>query len=366
MQPYFTFLITGCFFCHFTDECECAQTTPGYRPNAELETEHEKFSTDGVAHGKAYFKMSKHVFSIRNYRPGDFENYAGLHREAGESDQSGQFVSKQRLAEDLGHPSFHPENNLFFAEQNGRLCGYVSVFLEPGIGRALLDFLVHPLDRRKGIATELMGHGIQHAKAEGIKRIQICIPEKNIVCKKMATRMGLRFVRHFIGYKLDLTSLRLPDVIVNEYIIRSLRSGEESALTTIQNRSFRGVWGFNPNTREEISYRINLTSCSAEDVIMIYAGNKPVAYCWTRIDHEANAKRRENTGEIHMLGVDPDYRRRLLGRNVLLAGLSHLKNKGMDIVELMADGEEPAGAALYESVGFRRYLRTEWHEKKLT
>ena len=115
----------------------------------------------------------------------------------------------------------------------------------------------------------------------------------------------------------------MPDVIVNEYIIRSLRSGEESALTTIQNRSFRGVWGFNPNTREEISYRINLTSCSAEDVIMIYAGNKPVAYCWTRIDHEANAKRRENTGEIHMLGVDPDFRRESIGRNVLTAGLSY-------------------------------------------
>lgn len=309
--------------------------------------------------------MSTNFFSIRNYRPSDFENYARLHREAGEYDQSGHVVSKQRLTEDLGHPSFHPENDLFVAEQNGRLIGSVSAFLEPGIERALLDTLVYPLVRRKGIATELMRHGIQHAKAEGIKRIQICIPENNIACKKMANRLGLRFVRYFIGYKLDLTTHQLPDVTAKEYIIRSLRPGEEEALTTLQNRSFRGVWGFNPNTLEEIYYRVNLPSCSPEDVIMIYLEDKPVAYCWTRIDHEANTKRRRNAGEIHMLGVDPDYRKKLLGRNVLLAGLSHLKSKGIDIVDLTSDGDEPAAPALYESVGFERYLRTEWYEKKL-
>jgi mycothiol synthase len=70
-------------------------------------------------------------------------------------------------------------------------------------------------------------------------------------------------------------------------------------------------------------------------------------------------------GEIHMLGVDPDFRRMGIGRKVLLAGLSHLKCKGVTIVRLTADGEDPAALALYESVGFKRASRIEWYEKRL-
>ena len=70
-------------------------------------------------------------------------------------------------------------------------------------------------------------------------------------------------------------------------------------------------------------------------------------------------------GEIHMLGVDPDYRKKGIGRNVLLAGLADLKSRGVTIVELTADGEDPAALGLYESVGFKKYSRAEWYEKKL-
>ncbi len=70
-------------------------------------------------------------------------------------------------------------------------------------------------------------------------------------------------------------------------------------------------------------------------------------------------------GEIHMLGVDPDFRKRGIGRSILLAGLSHLKSKGVEIVRLTADGEYPAALSLYESVGFKASSRTEWFEKKL-
>jgi ribosomal protein S18 acetylase RimI-like enzyme len=66
-----------------------------------------------------------------------------------------------------------------------------------------------------------------------------------------------------------------------------------------------------------------------------------------------------------MLGVDPDYRRQSIGRNVLTAGLSLLKEKGVRVVELMADSEMPAAMALYESAGFSKYMRTEWYEMEL-
>ena len=98
---------------------------------------------------------------------------------------------------------------------------------------------------------------------------------------------------------------------------------------------------------------------------MVYLGDRPVAYCWTKIYPEGDSTIGEKKGEIHMLGVDPDFRRESIGRNVLTAGLSLLKNKGVEIVELMADGEMPAALSLYESAGFKQHLRAEWYEKKL-
>ena len=67
-----------------------------------------------------------------------------------------------------------------------------------------------------------------------------------------------------------------------------------------------------------------------------------------------------------MIGVVPDLRNQGLGRKVLLTGLSHLKRKGIEKVELTADAEDPAARRLYQSVGFKEALKTEWYEKKLT
>lgn len=309
--------------------------------------------------------MNEKYWTIRSYQAEDFENYARLHIETAKLDQSGTHTSRRLLAEALGHPSFHPENDLFVAEDDQNLIGYASVFLEPGIGRALLEGLVHPGYRRKGVATDLFEHAIGHARSAGMKVAQISIPETNQAAQKLLSGLGLRFFRHFIGHKLDLTTIQLPDVTPGKYVFRRLQPGEEEKLTDIQNRSFADTWGFNANTREEIAYRVNSSSCGPENIVMVYLEDKPVAYCWTMVHHTGNSVREEKRGEIHMLGVDPAFRKQALGRNVLTAGLSDLREKGVEMVQLTADGEMPAALALYDSAGFERYLKVEWYEKKL-
>jgi mycothiol synthase len=167
-------------------------------------------------------------------------------------------------------------------------------------------------------------------------------------------------------FKLDLAAMQLPDFTPGAYIIRNLKQGEEQQLTDIQNRSFADAWGFNPNTRDEIAYRINLSSCSPKNIIMAYRGDKPVGYCWTRMLSEKNRAAGKMTGEIHMLGVDPDFQKKGIGRKVLLAGLSYLKSNGITSVELTADSENRGGLRLYKSIGFKELMKTEWYENKLS
>ena len=309
--------------------------------------------------------MSKKYYKIRNYCRADFDNYLQLHMVVYCLDRSGRSISKQRLAEDLGHPNFHPEKDLFVAEHGNRIIGYAGGFLEAALKRVILECMIHPHHRKNGIATELIGRTLRHAEAADIKVAQVYIPEVNLPGKRLALRLGFKFIRHFYELKLNLNDMQLPDLEPSEYVVRSLRPDEADKLTYIQNRTFAASWGFNPNTLAEIAYRINLSSCSPGNIMMVYLKQQPIGYCWTRIFAEEDLAADGVKGEIHMLGVDPDYRGKGIGRHVLLAGLADLKRKGVSIVELTADGEKPVALGLYESVGFRRCSRNEWYEKKL-
>jgi ribosomal protein S18 acetylase RimI-like enzyme len=165
--------------------------------------------------------------------------------------------------------------------------------------------------------------------------------------------------------RLDMNSVQLPTAKQGSQSSRRLKSGEEQLLTEIQNRCFADTWGFNPNTTEEIAYRLNMHGRSPDDVTLTFLGGKPVGYCWTIINAEANAKSEKSKALIHMLGVDPAYRQQEIGKTILLNGLTDLKYKGIQTAELTVDGENPAACSLYESVGFEAYAKTEWYEKKL-
>ena len=66
-----------------------------------------------------------------------------------------------------------------------------------------------------------------------------------------------------------------------------------------------------------------------------------------------------------MMGVDPNYRGKGLGKAVLLAGLTYLKGKEIKLAQLTVDSENKAACSLYKSVGFETRSTTVWYEKAL-
>mgnify|MGYP000234668177 CR=1 FL=1 len=307
--------------------------------------------------------MADRSYIIRNYSSDDFAAYVQLHAESENLEPSGRFISAKGLSDNLGRPNFRPETELFVAESSGKLVGCLSVNLEPEIQRALLDGLVHPLHRRAGIATELFSKGLQQVRKSGIKSAQASVLETNAAARGLLNHLSFTFIRHFLEMRLHITGLRLPSARQNPTTSRRLKNGEEALLTEIQNRCFADTWGFNPNTEDEITYRLNMHGRSPDDVTLTFLGDKPVGYCWTILDSAENEKKEKSKGLIHMLGVDPAYRQQEIGKAILLNGLQDLKYRGVDIVELTVDSENPAACALYESVGFEVYARLEWYEK---
>jgi mycothiol synthase len=309
--------------------------------------------------------MSHHPYVIRNFRPEDFASYVQLNVEAEALDPTGRCTSAQALSEALGRPSYVPGEDLFVAEVGGKVVGYIDVRPELAIGRAVLDCLVHPEHRRKGLVVELFHRASRRARELGARVVHVHVPDGNVAAKGLLSKLGFGFVRRFLELRRELSEAHLLGEEQGNLASRHLQRGEEDKLTQIQNRSFAGTWGYNPNTVEEIVYRLNMTGSSPEDVILICEGDKPIGYCWTAIEPAENTVVGRSKGRIYMLGVDPNYRGRGIGKRALLAGLVHLKSKGMEVAELVVDSENPAACALYESGGFKISSTSAWYEKAL-
>ncbi len=309
--------------------------------------------------------MSNLPYIIRNYRPEDFDMLVQLVGEVGKGGWSSSSVSPQDMIESLGRPNHSPEEDLFIAEEGGNIAGYVDITVELNIGRVVLNCLVHPEYRGNGVATKLIERAIDRARELKVKRIHVNIPQESVTAQELFTKMGFRFIRRFLELRLDLSEVHVPDMGRMGPRYRHMKSGEEEKLVHIQNRSFADTWGFNPNTVEEIVYRIGLPNCSPEDIVFAGDGGNVIGYCWTRIYPGETKGARAGKGRIYMLGVNPDHRGKGTGREVLLAGLFYLKSKGLMMVDLTVDSKNKAARALYRSARFHIRTRSLWYEKAL-
>ncbi|MFC1903418.1 GNAT family N-acetyltransferase [Chloroflexota bacterium] len=309
--------------------------------------------------------MSHSRYIIRNYRHSDFADYVKLIIASEKRHPSGCRLSPQSIGENLKRPNYSPEQDLFVAEIDGKIVGFIDIIPEINSRRVILDCLVHPEHRRRGLAKKLLGCATRRAKELKAIVARVNIRQDNIVAKNILTKLGFKIVRQFLELRLSLTEVRLPDNAHHNYASCHLQYGEAEKLTRIQNRCFANVWGYNPNTTEEIACRIKMSHRSSEDVVLIYDTDKLVGYCWAEINRKVETDNGDRKGRIYMLGVDPDCRGKGIGRIALLAGLTYLKSKGIRVVELTVDSENEAALALYSSVGFKKWSSSLWYEKKV-
>jgi len=308
--------------------------------------------------------MSTPPYIIRNYRASDFNSFFQLRTQAAEFDLYQNYLSLQSVRNSLERPNYSPEQDLFIVEIAGNTVGYMDLAPELTIGRIILDCWVNPEHRRRGLATKLLIYATRRAQELGAKVAHANIADDNVVAKKVLSKLGFSFVRRFLELRLDIAKVRWSDIDQGGLGCCHLQSGEEDKLTQIQNRAFVGTWGYNPNTVEEIIYRTNSSTCSLEDIVLTYERDKVIGYCWTSKTCE-RGKASERKGRIFMLGVDPDYRGRGVGKRVLLAGLVYLKSKGLGVADLTVDSENQIACALYRSIGFEVRTHSLWYEKTI-
>lgn len=308
--------------------------------------------------------MNQATVRIRNYQPADFCKYVQLQAEVEKAEPSGRCVSGQFIAEQLRRPNYCSGRDLFIAEVGNDIVGYVDIETEMAIGRVVLDCRVHREYRRRGLATELFNRVVSRIKELRVKVVHVNVMEDNRVAGNILAELGFGVVRQFLELRLDIGRVDGLDVTpAIEW--HCLQPGQEGELAKLQNRAFAGAWGYNCNTVETITFRINLSTWSRQDIVLAYDEDRAIGCCWTGISCEEGMPS-SRKGRIHMLGVDPNHREKGIGKDLMMVGLARLRNRGLKVAELTVDSENKVACALYRDLGFEVQARTLWYGKLMS
>ena len=260
-------------------------------------------------------------------------------------------------------PNYNPREDLFFAEVDGEVRGYVNVLPELRIKRVVLDYVVCLEHGLGPVLTELLRHALERARKLGVRMAHVGIHSAEAAQAGLLLKLGFNEVRVHYELSLDLSKLVLEVEEVPGVTCSRLEVGEEGKLVKVQNRCFAGTWGFSPNTVEDIRWRLEGKGNCLDDVILASAKGKLIGYCWTLPDCGEDSSTGRRKGQVYMMGVLPKHRGGGIGRRLLQAALSHLKSKGREIIDLTVDGVNHRAVRLYYSEGFRLRDKTLWYEK---
>ena len=123
---------------------------------------------------------------------------------------------------------------------------------------------------------------------------------------------------------------------------------DREAWLTANNRAFawhpdQGGW-----SGEDVRSRESDSWFDADGFLLHEVDGRLAAFCWTKI-HTANEP---PLGEIYVIAVDPDFRGHGLGRELTLAGLDHLSDRGLGVGMLYVEHDNEAAVGLYRDLGF--------------
>ncbi len=158
------------------------------------------------------------------------------------------------------------------------------------------------------------------------------------------------YARHRALWQLRRPLGDIPDAPLPEGVaIRSFVPGrDENAWLAVNAAAFadhaeQGRW-----TRDDIDAREAEPWFDPAGFLLAERAGTMLGFHWTKV-HD------DSTGEVYVLGVDPQAQGMRLGPALLVAGLVHLRGRGLDTVMLYVDESNTAAMRLYERFGFARH-----------
>jgi mycothiol synthase len=247
------------------------------------------------------------------------------------------------------------------AYTGAQLAGYGH--LERGGNRqgSTAEVVVDPSRRRAGVGTALVC-ALEQALSPHAQTLGLWSHGNLPVARAFALHAGYSMVRELWQMRRPLRSetISLPAVLLPEgFRTRHFVVGrDEQAWLAVNTRAFVDHPEQGRMTRHDLDQRIAEPWFDAQGFILVedIRGPEPLlaASHWTKVVPAEDPAVSATAGEVYVVGVDPAYQGRGLGRTVTILGLAHLRQKGLTEAMLYVDADNQAAIATYSRLDFDR------------
>ncbi len=207
------------------------------------------------------------------------------------------------------------------------------------------ELVIHPAHRRSGHGTRLLRSTLDLAGG----RLRVWAHGDHPAAAALAASFDFERARSLWQMRRSLSD-PLPAYHLPEGVrLRTFVPGQdEEAWLTVNAAAFahhpeQGAW-----TRDDLMVRERESWFDPAGFFLAVRDDRLAGFHWTKVDDSG-------LGEVYVVGVDPAEQGTGLGRALTVAGLTHLRSRGLAQVMLYVDEANPAAIRLYESLGFTRW-----------
>jgi mycothiol synthase len=238
----------------------------------------------------------------------------------------------------------------------GTVIGYAHL-VPPELGASDDDrsgeLLVHPAHRRRALGSSLAAALTSRAAGGGVR---VWAHGDLPAAAALARSAGFTRVRSLWQMRMSLKDAAIPEPAYPAGVtVRTFRPAEdEQAWLAVNRRAFahhpeQGSW-----TLDDLRLREEETWFDPAGFFLAERDGQLAGFHWTKV-HADGGENGAPIGEVYVVGVDPGNQGGGLGRALTLAGLAHLRNRGLADVMLYVDEDNTAAVRMYTALGFSRW-----------
>jgi mycothiol synthase len=263
----------------------------------------------------------------------------------------------------LEAPDFDPERDAVLAEaEDGAIVGYGDLSDPSQVGRLIVidaQARLGATDVANAILDELEARAEERLAPDG--RLKAYVLGKDVAFAAVVEARGYALVRHSFRMEADLSSEPAPPNWPEGIEVRAFVPGEDDRrFYEVQEETFADQADAEPLTYEEWRHWSFREPFDPDLWFLAEDGGELAGILLARSERAGD----ETLGWISVLGVRRPWRRRGLGRALLLHSFHALRARGKPRAGLGVDGSNPTGAVrLYEAVGMRVVRRNDHWER---
>lgn len=233
---------------------------------------------------------------------------------------------------------------------NDQLIGYAQV--SKGNDEYALELVVHPnaRDVMASVEADLIDAALDVIASDGGGKVSWWVREPTTTDLALAAAAGMGETHRLHQMRRHLPTDEEVTIETRAFV----PGADDEEWLAVNNRAFvdhreQGGW-----TLSTLRGRQRERWFSAEGFLLHERDGKIAGFCWTKV-HPPTGPDPE-LGEIYVIAVDPAFHGQGLGKQLALAGLASLADRGIATAMLYVEANNTVALTMYERLGFEIHM----------